>query len=229
MPHSLFPRTDIPLEVVEHVIDFLHSDPSTLGNFALTCRALLPRTRYHLFRAIKFEPTVQDVDSLCNFFDANPWLAPFVRTIAVYSLHQLQSEVFPPRLLKRLRHVPVRHWKLFTGATGTSPISLSFHWTTLAFLKMTNCVQALDLKGLTINSNVELARLLSSLPLLQVLRCFNVNLRSKATIVAPVYRRQHPSLRTLCVRISLLALATHNTHDKGNRLREPCKYPSYDY
>ena len=231
MSPGLLPHTEFPVELIEHAIDFLHVDSSALRHLALTCRALLPRSRYHLFNAIQFQPTVQDVDSLCDLFDTNPSLALLIHVVAVRSPRQLQSpqlfaEVLPARLLKRLRHVS--HWKLFTGVHGSPEIPLSFHWTTLAFLKTANCIQTLDLKALTINSNVELARLLSSLPFLRVLRCSDVNARNRTTAVGLVYRQQHRSLKSVYVRMCVILSEQRRAHDEGGRLREVSNCQCYD-
>lgn len=47
MPYLPLPQHNLslPLEVIEEVIDLFHSNVSVLREFALSCRALLPRTR----------------------------------------------------------------------------------------------------------------------------------------------------------------------------------------
>ena len=218
MSSSSLIRAELPLEIIEHIIDFLHSDPYALLQLALTCHALLPRSRYHLFSVIGIRPTVEEVDSLCNRLDINPWLGALVNIVVVYPPHQLRSalslsEIFPPRLLQRLPHV--RQWKLFVCPTDISEnhLPVSFHWTTLAFLKKTNTIHTLDMKNLQIDSNIELARLVSSLPLLGVMRCSNITLRNVTSVVGIVHRRQHRSLRSLCVRIPV-NYVQHDPHSR---------------
>lgn len=218
MPLSSLTRAKLPVELIEHIIDLLHSDPYALLQLALTCHALLPRSRYNLSSVIGFRPTVEDVDSLCNRLDTNPWLGPLIRVVVVYAPHRFRSaqsesfsNIFPPRLLQRLPHV--RNWKLFIRPDEISEhrLPVSFHWTTLAFLKRTNSIHMLDLKNLQINSNIELARLVSSLPVLGVMRCSNITLRNMTVVVGLVHRRPHQSLRTLCVRIPIISCITRST------------------
>ena len=116
MPYLPLPQHNLslPLEVIEEVIDLFHSNVSVLREFALSCRALLPRSRYHIFFAIRIQPTQQDVDSLCNIFHANPHLADLVHIVTVYFPHGSRPakskklvEVFPAKLIRgfpRLRH-----------------------------------------------------------------------------------------------------------------------------
>ncbi|OCH89764.1 hypothetical protein OBBRIDRAFT_693801, partial [Obba rivulosa] len=42
----------LPLELYEDVIDYLWDDLSALLACSLTCRALTPRTRFHIFRVV---------------------------------------------------------------------------------------------------------------------------------------------------------------------------------
>ena len=207
MPYPLvLQHARLPWEVIEHVIDILHSDIPTLRQFALTCSVLLPRSRYHIFFSIRFQPILQDVSSLCNIFDDNPPLADLVHVVTVRlpngSRRPTKSfvEVFPAQLIKRFPRL--RHWRLFTGATPSPESPLSFHRATLAFLRATLRIQALDLTDLTFTSNAELGSLLASLPLLRDLQCSNIKCKNTASPTAgdTARRRHHRSLRSLCVR-----------------------------
>ena len=68
------PHTNLPLEVIEHVLDLLHGNIDALCQFALTCCTLCIRACYHIFYAIRLWATQQDLDSLCKIFNVNPHL-----------------------------------------------------------------------------------------------------------------------------------------------------------
>ena len=204
MSHSSPPSSNLPWEVIENIIDLSCLNVDVLRHFALTCRTLLPRSRSHLFYAVRLEPTQQDIDALSKIFDLNPWLALLVRIVAVYSRFRFGVVksfvgVVPVKLFKRLPHL--HHWRLLTGVTRSAKTPLSFHSTTLVFLR-TARIQVLDIKGLTFTSNAELARMLASLPLLQALRCSNIRVKSQSTMAVGLStrRRSHRSLRSIRVR-----------------------------
>ena len=41
-----------PAEIIDQIIDHLHSDPQALGSWALVCRKFLPSSRLHAFEAV---------------------------------------------------------------------------------------------------------------------------------------------------------------------------------
>ena len=217
MSRRLLPHTNLPVEVIEHVLDLLHANVDDLRQFALTCHALLIRARHHLFYAIGLRATQQDLESLCEVFNADPHLKSLVHIVTLhFPFHSLPGEsllveAFPARLLSQLPRLC--HWKLSTDAIKSSdlPRANSFHWMTLAFLKTTKLLRRLDMKGLKFTSNVELARLLASLPLLQDLRCSNIISQSTATMVGiGLVNCRQRSLRSLCVRTVVLLLARNS-------------------
>ena len=184
-------------------MDALRLDSPALRRCALTCHALLPRARYHLFYAIRFHPIQSELNSLCDFLDSTPLLSGLVRMVTVYPPHHFgtavsSAEVFSAQLLKRLPRL--NHWNLFTGATRFSKTPSSFHTATLALLRSTASIRTLNIKDLIFASNAELARLLRSLPTLEVLQCFNVKSQNSAKVVGFAHRQQFPSLRCLWVR-----------------------------
>ncbi len=210
----------MPWEVIERVIDILHWNVPALRQIAVACRSLLPRSRYHLFHAIRFQPTQEDAYSLCDFLDANLSLAALVEAATVYFPESPRPakavrviEVFPLGLLKRLPSL--RHWKLSTGATKSPETPRSFHPTTLAFLRTTIRLETLEIKDFTFTSNTELSRLLTSLPFLLSLRCSNVSIKSQrtTTLDRPAHVRRHRAIRRLCVRTDSLR-STRDAHVK---------------
>ena len=214
-------RAEIPLEVIEHIIDALRMDSPALRQFALTCHALLPRARYHLFYAIRFHPIQSEVNSLCDFLDVTPLVSGVIRVATVYPPHRFgtavsSAEVFPAQLLKRLPRIS--HWNLFTGATRFPKTPLSFHTATFSLLRSTASIQTLNIKDLIFASNAELARLLRSLPTLEVLQCSNVKSQNLAKVVGPAHRQPFISLRGLWVRTlsGIVFRVIENTHSQFN-------------
>lgn len=206
MSYSQPSSSNLPVELIKYIIDLLHEDVSALCQLALTSHALLPCSRWQLLYVIRVRPTLEKVNSLCGFFNKYATLAPIVNVIVInyspplsYHAPLSTGEAFPARLIKRLAHV--RHWKLTSGTENF----LSFHPTTLVFLRMTARIQTLDINNLKINSIVELRLLLSSLPVLQVLRCSNINSQNRTSRVHP---RPHPSLKSLFV--SVLTIRSGN-------------------
>lgn len=50
----------IPPEVIDYIVDFLHDDYKTLANCSLTCRSWLPRARYHKFSSMRVTHDTRD-------------------------------------------------------------------------------------------------------------------------------------------------------------------------
>ena len=204
MSRRLLPHTNLPVEVIEHILDLLHVNIDDLRQFALTCRALLIRARHHLFYAIRLQATQQDLESLCQVFNANPHLKSLVRIVTLHfppdESPLVKASGFPARLLGQLPRLC--HWKLSTDGIKSSRLLriMSFHWTTLAFLKTTKLIQTLELKGLKFIWDIELVRLLASLPLLQDLRCSDIVSHNTTTVVGVgLVSRGHGSLGSLRV------------------------------
>ncbi|TBU41237.1 hypothetical protein BD309DRAFT_288140 [Dichomitus squalens] len=61
-----------PTEVIERIIDIFGDISRTLQSFALSCRALLPRARLHLFTRIRI-CTLEQTLSVSRFIDDRPW------------------------------------------------------------------------------------------------------------------------------------------------------------
>ncbi|KAI9063807.1 hypothetical protein FKP32DRAFT_657338 [Trametes sanguinea] len=84
------PQT-IPLETIEHTLDFLRDDLRALAKCALVCRALLPTCRTHLYRDISLTHEVVDGKTVetsrtKRFFqlvDADPDILLYVRALTL--------------------------------------------------------------------------------------------------------------------------------------------------
>ncbi|EJF60611.1 hypothetical protein DICSQDRAFT_62682 [Dichomitus squalens LYAD-421 SS1] len=108
-------RCSLPMEIIEHVVDMLHLDVRVLRILSLTCRDLLPRSRFHLFYSIKFVPILREVDALCSFLDGSPELADQVHIVTVRPDPRPAAGMFLAGLLRKLPRL--RHCKLLVGGT----------------------------------------------------------------------------------------------------------------
>lgn len=66
----------IPPELVDQIIDYLHSDPKSLNSCALVARNWLPAARYHRFRSIRFH-SAKKIDSFHQFSQDAPDILPY--------------------------------------------------------------------------------------------------------------------------------------------------------
>ncbi|KAI1793608.1 hypothetical protein LXA43DRAFT_885053 [Ganoderma leucocontextum] len=189
-----------PWDVIYHIVDTLGSDVRVLLRLALVCSNLLPRCRRHLFWAIRFEPTQDDINALCSFLEANPQLPPRVRQVSVYPTcdlsrrRQVTGSIFPFQLIRMIPHLS--RWK-FCGGFYDDLRRLVFHPKTLAYMR-TTVIQHLELSFVVFISQAEMLRFLSSFPLLRSLRfsleCFQTPLNRR--LVDPVTRHgSWPQLR----------------------------------
>ncbi|KAJ2962267.1 hypothetical protein NUW54_g14341 [Trametes sanguinea] len=72
----------IPLELTDCIIDFLHKDARALASCAIVCRAWTPAARFHLFRSI----VLQDhtfTSSFQRLLRLSPDLGHYVRELTI--------------------------------------------------------------------------------------------------------------------------------------------------
>ncbi|KAM5544150.1 hypothetical protein V8D89_002199 [Ganoderma adspersum] len=85
--------SDVPIELAERVIDFLHDDVC-----ALASRALLPTARYHMWQQltvpVQTQPQHIRMQELLEILDGNPDIAPLLRSL---TLRGVVSESARPR------------------------------------------------------------------------------------------------------------------------------------
>ena len=81
------PGLRLPIEVVEHTVDFLYDDIHTLTACAVTSRALLPAARFHIWREIavpvRAHPIHTQMQRLVDILDANVDIAPLVVSLTL--------------------------------------------------------------------------------------------------------------------------------------------------
>ncbi|TBU30063.1 hypothetical protein BD309DRAFT_992952 [Dichomitus squalens] len=126
-------RCSLPMEIIEHVVDMLHLDVRVLRMLSLTCRDLLPRSRFHLFYSIECVPILREVDALCSFLDGSPELADQVHIVTVRPDPRPAAGIFLAGLLRKLSRL--RHCKLCPCPFIRAPLhslgrpSISRSWT----------------------------------------------------------------------------------------------------
>ncbi len=206
-----------PVEVEECIIDELYYDICALQNCTLTCRRWLPRTRYHLFAAIRVT-TKDELLSLCALLSRSPHLLPLVRSLTVRAQrdHPEAAHLFQMVPFKLLASLPnLVCWKLsglshpnrWTKAEKqVDYYTLPCHRMGLATIRrLATTVQELYLNRLCFTSPVDCARLVSSLPALRELCCVDVGIRmwQDPEVVDTCIDRLPP-----CVHIETLSVST---------------------
>ncbi len=183
---SLLPRTSscphvpmpflaiLPVEIEEKIIDELDNDFATLCSCALTCRTWLPRSRSLLLRAVRVA-TRSSWDAVVDYFEDNPDMRPLVQSLATAPAPTERTRLlgtYPASLFRMLPNL--RRWELRApgGAENNSP-KVFFHRTTLILLRCSPITE-LHLASLQFPSQAEFLRLLSSIPLLRVLECTEI-------------------------------------------------------
>ncbi|KZT73705.1 hypothetical protein DAEQUDRAFT_808333 [Daedalea quercina L-15889] len=76
------PIYDLPCELRDRVIDLLHSDRQSLKACTLTCRAWLPRARFHLFRTISIDRGHAG-DAFARLLQSSPAIAAYMQDIEI--------------------------------------------------------------------------------------------------------------------------------------------------
>ncbi|KAF7968531.1 hypothetical protein HWV62_30191 [Athelia sp. TMB] len=86
----------IPQELVDTIIDFLHTDRASLAASSLTCRAWLPAARYHLFHAVKVD--IYTFPRILKLFKTSSHIAALVKTLSlsIENEPELEQEQLEP-------------------------------------------------------------------------------------------------------------------------------------
>jgi len=104
------PSVQIPQDVLECIIDELHSDIDTLKTCAVISHSFLAPTRRHLFHSIRLDTPLLS-HRLCNLFTTRPEIALYVRKLFLLtgdSLHRqswLASDKSLPTILRMVDHL----------------------------------------------------------------------------------------------------------------------------
>lgn len=71
-------ETNIPPELSDHIIDFLHDDRRALKACSLTCRTWYPTSRYHLWRKVHLH-SLEGCQTFTQILQSSPYLGQFAR------------------------------------------------------------------------------------------------------------------------------------------------------
>ncbi len=209
----------LPLEVEERIIDKLHYHIYALQNCALTCRRWQPRTRYHLFAAIRVRKK-DELFSLYTLLSQSPHLLPLVRSLTFRAklFHESVDiddrepaflfQMVPVPLLTslpnlvcwkfsgRIKRIPGPTWRpgpVFVQNDTyiyTYTWAPAYHRTALATIRrLATTIQELHLIKMSFVTPVDCTRLVSSMPALRKLRCEDVRFKM----------RQDPEVVDTCI------------------------------
>lgn len=170
-PHFQYPT--LPTEVEENAIDYCADDIATLRRCALTCRDWLPRSRIHLFSAIRLS-TREDIHSLCDFLDAHPARRTLICSIIMAptvseTRPAFLLETFPVQLLSRLPKLC--GWALRNDLASDRKRNVYHHPIILRQLRISSPVVDLELVSLNFTSLTVFLRFITSFTRLRHLRC----------------------------------------------------------
>ncbi|KAI0081327.1 hypothetical protein K474DRAFT_1422280 [Panus rudis PR-1116 ss-1] len=139
--------TEIPAEIVDHIVDGLHDDPLALRTCAIACKTMLPRARFHLYKTVCL-----DMSNYRRFYEiasGNPELAGLVRVLKIWQTRRPRCTVWQQR-------------RIFDNTHWFSDVLLSL---TQKFVN----VKKLELEDVTINETL-LKQFNGDFPALQELR-----------------------------------------------------------
>ncbi|KAH9910315.1 uncharacterized protein B0H18DRAFT_1105035 [Fomitopsis serialis] len=181
----------LPVEVCERIIDYIAAGCNTgyirtkgephlitLTSCALVCQDWYSLTWYHLRQCIYLRDR-KDVLSLSKTLRAKPRLREVIQQVVISSASPGERQ-------------PIRHLGMFAvmlagKAPRLSRITIeNAEWTMgsvrmedIGFLGVFSYIDALDIYNVTLSSAAQLSRLVSALPWLRKLWCFNVDCLQK--------------------------------------------------
>ncbi|KAI1794828.1 hypothetical protein LXA43DRAFT_882924 [Ganoderma leucocontextum] len=200
-PHPF--HAPFPIEIEEHIIDQLVDHFASIRNCSLTCRAWVPRSRFHLFGAVQIT-TGSALDAVLDYFQTNPHMRPLVRSLATAPTPTERTRLlgtYPASLIRMLPNL--RRWEMRAPLVDAKnhPPKVFFHRTTLIQLRCSPITE-LHVSSIHFPSQGEFVRLISSIPLLRVLQCSDVHFGTTNGIPfnnASPLRRRPKGLSTLQV------------------------------
>ncbi|KAL4252739.1 hypothetical protein ABKN59_004039 [Abortiporus biennis] len=186
----------LPAELIDYTIDFLHDDSQSLKACALTCKAWLASSRFHLFGTITLA-TEKDLGRFVTFGSnaGSSQVLPYIRTLSIsktsifeaclflasgaHSVEHTPWETtvpqrFPSNKLPSLRTLHLKGFQSFWQPNSFSLSSFAKVFPTISCVKLENCsVSSLD----------DLAKLLGELKDVESLCLDGVSFgRSSATL-----------------------------------------------
>ena len=162
-----------PIDIEEHIIDQLVDHFASLRRCSLTCKAWVPRTRFHLFGTIRIA-TKTAWNAVLDYFQNNPHMRPLVRSLLVAPTPTERTRLlgtYPASLFQMLPNL--HRWEMQVPVDAETNQKVSFHPTTLIQLRYSPITE-LRVSSIQFTSRGEFLRLVSSLPRLSVLQSSDV-------------------------------------------------------
>ncbi|KAJ7687837.1 hypothetical protein B0H17DRAFT_1332300 [Mycena rosella] len=86
------PRAQLPCELCDFIVDYLHADRAALGCCALVCRAWVPASRFHLFERVSLSKKDGYAAARLDVLLASPQ-ATFARAVRRLDLHNALAPI----------------------------------------------------------------------------------------------------------------------------------------
>ncbi|KAH9830364.1 uncharacterized protein C8Q71DRAFT_842910 [Rhodofomes roseus] len=154
-------RPRFPIEVSEHVLDFVWPDRTTLLSCTLVCRAWLPRARLNLLYEVRIRDTGQD-RSLRSFISQYPSYCAVIRRLVISpknSAAQSLLSSFPLELAHELAHIEyirvLNNRRPFTYYAQSQSLAALTRWTS---------IRKLEIRGYTFSALQAFSRLIIAVP-----------------------------------------------------------------
>lgn len=158
-----------PLDILEHIIDMLHSDPASLCVLSLTCRILLPRSRYHRLRSISFK-FQHEIHSFNEILKQRPRLKRLIFAITLGG----EVDAFTPShfsMISQLHNLHTLTISMVSREFSHPSPYISFHPSLLKVIRTSvTSIKTLYLQGIYFKSPVEFGGILMAFPRLHALR-----------------------------------------------------------
>ena len=221
-PNSLSVRSpcirvmQLPIEILEGVIDQTCDSPATLRDLSLTCSEFLPRARYHIFTSIVIR-TMEQMLSSRDFLDARPWLLPLVYKVTLdlsTSLNRSTDSEDRAKQKPHLLHVVpmylfahfpnLRVWRIHGEMGYPRENWVTFHRSTLRYYNICSShIHHLELCNIQFKRMSDFARLVSAFTSIHTLTCTYIQLPT-ADSSQNTLRTQSLHISTLKVSLSLI-------------------------
>ncbi|EMD31171.1 hypothetical protein CERSUDRAFT_119983 [Gelatoporia subvermispora B] len=107
MPKRATENVSFPPEITDRILDFLHGDVHALRNCSLTCRAWLPRSRFHLFSTMELLRQPSRLESFCAFLQSSPYISPYIEELTIDVITPEDVSTHFPQILNCLHHLKV--------------------------------------------------------------------------------------------------------------------------
>jgi len=225
-------RPRLPTETCEHIIDFcaydswLYCRPQTLRACALTCRAWLPRSRFHLYRGISL-CNASHYHNFLSTVKANPLLSTFVHELDLGEPVTLDDEkvIVTTTTTVPIEDIPTKKTLQLTGSYHNNwilgviihllpllPVLCDIRFcclptfcgktlVQLSQLRRHKTITSLSLHSCSFGSARDLVRFLSWFPFMESLHVRNVHvakdIRNFLLLAGGHYHRLIPTPKTL--------------------------------